>query len=670
MAVSAPPNLKDRVRPTFPRRAVITAGMPYGNKDLHFGHVGGVFVHADALARFLRDRIGAENVIFVSGTDCYGSAIVADYEKRVADGDFSGDIMEFVTQNHFRQAQTLRDYAIEPDCFAASALEPYVSIHEQLGADILETLHQHGHLEKRTTPQFYDVDEKKLLNGRQVKGRCPIDGCRSDSAYADECSLGHQYEPSDLIDPVSTLTGKRPEMRDVTNWYVRMERFRDALQSWLGGLLEARTWRDYSVRALLRYFEPPTIYMKREQIDDNDQLIESLPEHRRERGRGDSDKLVFHSLDDQDAAKAILSQNRCRYRSGATLFPFRLTGNLAWGLPVPELDGLSDLTFWVWPESLWAPISFTAARLQALGRDPAEWTQWWCAKDAGIYQVIGEDNLFFYGLAEGAIFLGMQGERFQADPPEDQLQLPHLIANRHVLFLDKKASSSGKVKPPMAAELLEYYTADQLRIHFLSLGLGSRNVSFRPKPLDPNAPAKASDPVLKDGNILSNAFNKAVRSCFYTAQKFYDRRIPAGTVSPDVLQRSRETVLDYEAAMAHHEFHTAITAAADYVRELNKRWAQHQPFYDDCEPAVRKQTVIDAFHMVRTAVVLMHPIAPVGTEKVREQLGVGSELWDWNRIFEPLDSLIPDLAEHRFAELPPKADFFEKPACQVGDSRP
>ena len=49
-------------RPVFPKRAVITGGMPYGNKSLHFGHVGGMYVHADTFARFLRDRIGKENV--------------------------------------------------------------------------------------------------------------------------------------------------------------------------------------------------------------------------------------------------------------------------------------------------------------------------------------------------------------------------------------------------------------------------------------------------------------------------------------------------------------------------------------------------------------------------------------------------------------------------------
>ena len=336
----------DAPRPTFPKRAVITAGMPYGNKDLHFGHVGGVFVHADTLARFLRDRIGPENVIFVSGTDCYGSAIVADYEKRVSDGLFSGDIQAFVTENHQRQAETLRRFAVEPDCYAASGLEPYRDIHQQIGADILTKLYEYGHLEKRTTSQFYDSTQAAYLNGRQVRGRCPIAGCNSENAYADECSLGHQYEPSELINPVSTFTGERPEMREVTNWYLNTETFREELTPWLEGLLSsggqdpddlaASGWRDFSVRVVQRYLEPPTIYMKRKDLDEHEDLIASLPEHRRERAKKDTDKLVFDSLAAQDAARAMLSQHHCQYRSGTTLVPFRLTGNLQWGLPVPS----------------------------------------------------------------------------------------------------------------------------------------------------------------------------------------------------------------------------------------------------------------------------------------------------------------------------------------------
>jgi methionyl-tRNA synthetase len=70
--------------------------------------------------------------------------------------------------------------------------------------------------------------------------------------------------------------------------------------------------------------------------------------------------------------------------------------------------------------------------------------------------------------------------------------------------------------------------------------------------------------------------------------------------------------------------------------------------------------------MVRVAVTLLHPVAPVGTEKVREQLGVGPELWDWSRIFDPLESFLGE--EHRFAHLPQRADFFDKTAYQIGGS--
>lgn len=665
MSLSTPRMVKDRTRPSFPKRAIITAGMPYGNKDLHFGHVGGVFVHADAFARFLRDRIGPENVIFVSGTDCYGSPIVEDYRNRVSRGEFTGTLQEFVESNHDRQLETLNAYAITPSVFAASAMEPFREIHRQLGAWIMEVSHRHGHLAKMSNPQFYDSEMGTFLNGRQVVGRCPIQGCQSEKAYADECSLGHQYEPKDLIDPKSTLTGKRPEMRDVVNWYLDVEKFRETLRSWLDRLMTEGAWREFAVRNLLEYFEPPIIHVKRDQMEQVEEFIHELPPHRREAGAAKSDKLIFDRLGDLEFAVEILAQHHIRYRTGKTLVPFRLTGNLDWGLPAPEIDGVTGLTFWVWPESLWAPISFTAAVLESRGQDRNAWRDWWCAKDAMVYQFIGEDNIYFYGLAEMALFLGLQGEQFTADPPEGQMQLPRIIANRHLLFLDKKASSSGAVKPPMARDLLNYYTADQLRAHFLSLGLGMRNISFRPKPLDPKATPASGDPVLKEGNLLSNGLNHAVRSCFYTAQKFYDSRVPSGDVSHEVIQQSETAIFDFEEAMAGQSFHVAMGVAGDFVRDINSRWTRAKPFRDECDPELRRQTLVDALHMVRVAITLMHPIAPQGTEKVREYLQVDESIWSWDRIFDPLVSFFAAPAEHRLKFLPPRVDFFEKHPSQI-----
>ena len=87
-------------RQQWPARAVVTAGMPYGNKPLHFGHIAGVFVPADCYARFLRDRIGFENVRIISGTDCFGSPIDEGYRKLVESGEFDGTIAEYVQRNH------------------------------------------------------------------------------------------------------------------------------------------------------------------------------------------------------------------------------------------------------------------------------------------------------------------------------------------------------------------------------------------------------------------------------------------------------------------------------------------------------------------------------------------------------------------------------------------
>jgi methionyl-tRNA synthetase len=366
-----------------------------------------------------------------------------------------------------------------------------------------------------------------------------------------------------------------------------------------------------------------------------------------------------------EEARTILGQNGIRYRSGKTLVPFRLTSNLEWGLPAPEIEGLKDLTFWVWPESLWAPISFHAAYLERNGRPQEEWRDWWCSKEAAVYQFIGEDNIYFYGLAEMGMFLGMQGGTPTVDPPEGELRLPNIVANRHILFLDKKASSSGAVKPPLAKDLLEFYTVDQLRTHFLSFNLGERSVSFRPKPLNPTADPREPDPVLKEGVLLTNAFNRAARSCFYTAQKFFDGKLPDAAVSAEVMERCAAAILDYEEAMHAYEFHRALGVADALIRETNQRWSRINPYNDDCDPADRSQALIDAFQMVRIAAMLMHPIAPVGTEMIREYLGFGSEFWSWDRILEPITGLIPEPSTHRLLFLEPRVDFFEKPPGQV-----
>ena len=254
---------KKATRPIFPKKAVITAGMPYGNKELHFGHVGGVFVHADVFARFLRDRIGHENVIFVSGTDCYGSPISASFRRAVDEHSYNKDIGDYVRENYEKQREVLDKYEMSLNLYAASALDRAGEIHKEMSEEIFNKLYEGGYLVKLSSPQFYDPDYKVLLNGRQVIGKCPIEGCSSNKAYADECSLGHQYMPSELVEPKSTLSGNAPKLRYVVNWYFALESYKDMLKEMVDYLRANSNTRKYLLNTIEEFLKPPIIYVKR-----------------------------------------------------------------------------------------------------------------------------------------------------------------------------------------------------------------------------------------------------------------------------------------------------------------------------------------------------------------------------------------------------------------------
>ncbi|MDF2989166.1 MAG: methionine--tRNA ligase [Eubacterium sp.] len=654
-------------RPEFPARAVITAGMPYGNKELHLGHIGGVFIHADTFARFLRDRIGKNNVIFVSGTDCYGSPILEHYRQLVKNGGFEGTLEDFVELNHKRQKEVLELYAININLFAASSIGRASEIHKTVSAEFISKLYSNGHLSQMTTSQFYDPELKVFLNGRQVVGQCPIAGCTSERGYADECSLGHQYMPADLINPKSTLSGKTPEMRDVTNWYFRLDKFHDLLSEWVEELKTKNNTRNFVVKSILEFLEPPTIYLKRDQYELFTKVENLLPKFiLRDEEKKPSLILIFDSLEHREKACLLLAENNIRFRTGKTLVPFRLTGNIEWGVPAPSIEGLDGLTVWVWPESLWAPVSFTMTYLEKIGDAINSWRDWWCSKDSKVFQFIGEDNVYFYGPVEMAMFMAAQEEHPRSDPSDGDFQLPDLIVNNHILFLDKKASSSSDLKPPTAKELLDHYSAEQLRAHFLGLGLGIRSVGFQPKPLNPKANEKDSDPVLKEGNLLSNVFNRAVRSCFYTAQKYYDGKIPVGDISKEIFEEACETILEFERLMYKSDFHLVMSLMDVYIRKINKYWAKNIRLAEENNDAVlRSQILTDVFHMVKTAAVLMHSIAPEGTEMILDYLNLDDNFWSWDNIFKPIYYFMKAPNDHKLKFLEPRMDFFKKHPSQL-----
>lgn len=303
--------------------------MPYGNKSLHFGHVGGVFVPADCFARFLKDRIGAKNVRFISGTDCFGSPIDEGYRKLKESGQFDGTIEDYVQKNHDAQIATLKKYDIDLSIFEGSGIGLCGKKHQELTNEVLETLHKNGWLISIDSKQFYDPQAKMFLNGRQVHGRCPVAGCKSENAYADECSLGHQYAPEDLIAPKSSVTGVVPEMRIVKNWYFDLPAYRQYLQNRVDKMKNDPNIRDVVCNDIQEFLSAPVVFIKNECYEQYLAIKDKLPKHTYQPAEGNKQSftVVFDTIYDRDDAREVLTEASIRFRTGKTLVPFRLTGN-------------------------------------------------------------------------------------------------------------------------------------------------------------------------------------------------------------------------------------------------------------------------------------------------------------------------------------------------------
>ena len=651
-----------RPRPYFPKRAVITSGMPYGNKLLHYGHVG-MTLRADVFARFMRDRIGNENVIFVSGTDCYGSPALESFRKLKESTGFNGTLSDYVESNHVKQAEIFKKYEIGFNGFYASALGRAKEIHEHVCADFLHKLVKANMVSKHSSLQFYDRKFKTLLNGRQVVGKCPIEGCLSEHGYADECGLGHQYLPQDLINPVSALSGETPELVKIENLYFDLDKCIPILTDWIASIEREKDTPSFMTKEIKEFFKLPEIYIKRAYAEQLESLKDMLPEYKdiSVSDKAPSITIQFPTLTDREKACEVLSQNGIRYRTGKTLTPFRLSGDISWGVPCPEVDGLKNQTFYVWPESLFAPISFSKTYLESIGKDKNEWEKYWCSQDSKVYQFLGEDNLYFYGPAQQAMFLYYnQNPNIKAD--EGKLQITKINPIKSILYLNQKASSSGSLKPPMAEEFLNFYTPEQFRMHFLAMNLTNNNVSLMPKAFNPDAKDEL-DPMVREGNLLTNVYNRILRTIFYSTQNNFGGVIPVAEIDEDVMDMCKKAILDVEMFMNDKKFHQVYNALDVFIRNINKYWVKD---VNGADNEKLKSLTANTLQMLFVANTLLHPIAPSGTENVADYIGLDkSKCFSWDNIFGSFYDVLLKDRSLKLTTLKEKEDFFARHPWQI-----
>jgi methionyl-tRNA synthetase len=590
--------LKNVQRPT---RALVTSGMPYANGPLHLGHLAGAHLPADVHSRWMGMLIGRENVLFVNGTDDHGST------SEVSAAAAGVPIREFIDGIHEQQRTTLQRYSIGVDVYSGTSRPDCFPLQKALSDYFLRRLHANGLLEKRTSRQWYDPQLARFLPDRLVRGTCPNPKCGYDSAYSDECDrCGHQHEPTALIDPRSVLSGVTPEMRDTVHWWLDMYAVSETLRTWIES--KKKTWRPSVIADTLEKVLPALRFEGAEE-ERYKGLKASLPSHKSKYAPGKKIVLQFNGKPDLEVARQTLAAAGIEAVLADEWAHRSITRDIAWGIPVPDIDPeLAGKTLYVWPDSLIAPIAFTQLALSDRGEDPERYAEFWRDPRARVTQFLGQDNVFFYVLMQGALWLGTQDDPHHLPLP-GELQLTDIVGCFHLLVAGEKMSKS-RGNFYRGDELLDEkgYAPDQIRYYLALLGLSDKSSDFDFAKLD------------ERNRFLAGPLNAAFERPIAAAHSKFEGRVPEGTLLPGVERDTVRMVQRYVKSMDRSDYPNLLFEVENYARVINSLFAQYKP-HDDRHPfEARRDALYSAFYVLKNLMIMLYPFVPATMEKLRESL--------------------------------------------------
>ena len=203
---------------TEKRQILVTNALPYANAALHLGHIL-EYTQTDVWVRFQRMR--GHQCYYVSADDAHGTAIMlkAD-EKGISPEQHIAD-MRSIHEADFR------DFHISVDNYHSTHSDENKHYSEL----IYNRLVENDHIAKREITQAFDAEKKLFLADRYIKGTCPK--CKAEDQYGDNCeACGATYSPTDLINPVSVLSGTTPIEKQSTHYFFKLPEFTEFLKSW------------------------------------------------------------------------------------------------------------------------------------------------------------------------------------------------------------------------------------------------------------------------------------------------------------------------------------------------------------------------------------------------------------------------------------------------------
>lgn len=308
-------------------RYTITSALPYANGPLHIGHLAGAYLSADIYARFQRAQ--NKDVLFICGSDEHGAAITIKAKKEQTTPK------EIVDKYHKLFEQTFKDMCISFDVYHRTSDH----LHHQTSQDFFLDLYNKGAFKEKVSEQYYDKKADQFLADRYITGTCP--NCSYEEAYGDQCEkCGSSLSPTELINPISTITGETPILKETKHWYLPLNEDETWLKQWINKGTIGETW-----------LHEPT-----------------------------------------DWKNHVLGQCRSWLENG--LHERAMTRDLNWGVDVPkEIDGAQGKKLYVWMD---APIGYISAAKAWAQEHNKSWEPYWKDENTKLLHFIGKDNIVFH----------------------------------------------------------------------------------------------------------------------------------------------------------------------------------------------------------------------------------------------------------------------------------
>lgn len=306
------------------RRILVTAALPYANGPIHIGHLV-EYLQTDIWVRF--QKLRGHYCRFFCADDTHGTAIMISAKKAGVTEE------EFIAKVNQEHQQDFAGFQIDFDNYGSTNSEE----NRQLCEEIWSKINDADLVTQREVEQPYDPVEETFLADRLIRGTCPK--CNAPEQYGDHCEKClANYQPTELIDARSTLSGATPELRTAPHKFVQLEKLRSFLEEW---------------------------------VDSSNALQPEIANY-----------LKGHFLEAKDS-----SGNIEPLRDWDVTRPHKY-----FGFEIPDFEK----NYWyVWFD---APIGYMASTKQWCDKNNQDFDDWWRSDECEVHHFIGKDITYFHTL--------------------------------------------------------------------------------------------------------------------------------------------------------------------------------------------------------------------------------------------------------------------------------